>query len=145
MTDFIDILENSFLYDRLTNIAAVINDGGLVDTLEGIREELKRLADFFIATQKVAPVKKQESKPKMKTTKKVSPGFGGSATVVESIAAPIFKVTAKAVGIQGEGNMIAWIPKKAIENLDTIVVNEGDIVELKLASWFTLEWKEDKY
>ena len=63
----------------------------------------------------------------------------------ESIEASVFKVTAKAVGIQGEGNLIAWIPKKAIENLDKIVVNEGEIVDLKLASWFTLEWKEDKY
>jgi hypothetical protein len=115
--------------------------GELQDFIDSKVEELK--GDFLEPEENVIPEK--ESTKKKKAVRKVSPGFGGSAPVKESIEAPIFKVTAKAVGIQGEGNLIAWIPKKAIENLDKIVVNEGDIVELQLASWFTLEWKEDIY
>jgi len=119
------------------------NEYELLKCLDNITEELKRIADFLVAS-KVVP-EKRESTIKKKTVKKVSPGFEGGATVVESITAPIFRVTQKAVGIKDDEGMIAWIPKKAIENLDKIVVEEGDTVELKLASWFTLEWKEDKY
>ena len=114
MTDIIDISHESVLCDRLDKIA----------------EELKRLADFFIATQKVVP-------EKASTTKNLP-------TVKELWEIEIFKVTEKAISYKFNG-MIAWIPKKAITNLDNIVVNEGETVELELAEWFSLQWKEDTY
>ena len=46
MPDIIDFSHDSLLYDRLDKIA----------------EELKRLADFFIATQKVVPEKESTKK-----------------------------------------------------------------------------------
>jgi hypothetical protein len=102
-------------------------------SIDKLTEELKRIADFLIATKSI---------PERESTKKME----DLPVVKDEITTDIFRITQKAVGIKWESQgLIAWIPKKAIENLDKIVIEEGKRVTLKLASWFTLEWKEDKF
>ena len=56
-------------------------------------------------------------------------------------------VTEKAVGIlNSDASKIAWIPKKAIKNLDKIVVIQGLTPEIIVHDWFAykVKWVENK-
>lgn len=55
----------------------------------------------------------------------------------ESIEAEVGVITAKAVGLLSHnGDKICWIPKKAITNLDKIVVEQGKRADLLIEDWF---------
>ena len=66
----------------------------------------------------------------------------GETTVEESIQGIVRIVTEKAVQIV-VGIRNAWIPKSAIKNLDSIVLEQGKPLSVDIHSWFVpkIEWK----
>ena len=54
-------------------------------------------------------------------------------------------LTEKAVQIS-VGDQFAWIPKKAVKNLNRIVLNQGGDAKLEIVDWFIekVEWKSNE-
>ena len=74
--------------------------------------------------------------PKKESTK------NGKVTSNALITGKVGILTEKAVQII-VGKQFAWIPKKAIKNLDRLVLNQGGDAKLEITDWFIekVEWK----
>ena len=94
-----------------------------------LSEKSKNLADKEIKSEHVSGVDLEE-KPK------------GDTTVSETVTGKVVIVSDKAVLI-GNADRVAWFPKSVIENLDKVVLEQGETVELKIKDWFKykIEWK----
>ena len=86
-------------------------------------------------------------KPKEVVSEHVSGVNLENLMVQTSYICKIGIVTEKAVGIlNSDASKIAWIPKKAIKNLDKIVVIQGLTPEIIVHDWFAykVKWVENK-
>jgi hypothetical protein len=67
--------------------------------------------------------------------------------ITETIEAEVGVITEKAVGVLNhDGSKICWIPKKAIANLDKIVIDQGKSANLLIADWFQskIKWVKNE-
>ena len=136
--------------DRFKEILEEIFDSKIeiiqmIDTIDKKLEKLILARDFYKSEPTASadnyagtvvtfttPVKK-ESKTK---TKVISNAL---------ITGKIGILTEKAVQII-VGDQFAWIPKKAVKNLNRIVLNQGGDAKLEIVDWFIekVEWKSNE-
>lgn len=127
--------------------------GELQDFIDSQVEELKGV---FLEPKEEKVVPEKES-TKKKETRRVSPGFGGSAPVVPETELPyvsedmelrhirIMPYEGKSYLIKRDSDgKVAFIGKSLVKSID----EKLGILRFKDSKWFTLdkiEWKEDKY
>ena len=105
---------------------------------------IKSIARDFIKSEPKGMTVPQDYDP-LQTPKGESKIKNVKVTSNALITGKIGILTEKAVQII-VGDQFAWIPKKAVKNLNRIVLNQGGDAKLEIVDWFMekVEWKSNE-